>query len=131
MHAVGEMRPTGELGLRVIRQGVPWPTEGPMSLAEIRHHGLPRRGLGREVNAWRARNTPNLWRGARRVLAARALNLSNFYGSLFITVIRADGDRIDADVVLGTLLRALGPVWPGRLSLDALLRKRLLEKTWK
>jgi hypothetical protein len=31
---------------------------------------------------------------------------------------QAAGDRIDADVVLGTLLRALGPVWPGRLSLE-------------
>jgi hypothetical protein len=31
---------------------------------------------------------------------------------------QAEGDRIDADVVLGTLLRALGPVWPGRLSLE-------------
>ncbi len=33
-------------------------------------------------------------------------------------LMQADGDRIDADVVLGTLLRALGPVWPGRLSLE-------------
>jgi len=31
---------------------------------------------------------------------------------------QAEGDRIDADVVLGTLLRALGPVWPGRLALE-------------
>lgn len=33
-------------------------------------------------------------------------------------LMQAEGDRIDADVVLGTLLRALGPVWPGRLSLE-------------
>lgn len=111
MLQVGEMRPTGTLGLRVIRQGVPWPTEGPMSLAEIRHHGLPRRGLGREVNAWRARNTPNLWRGARRVLAARALNLSNFYGSLFITVIRADGDRIDYGLASMRVVTTAGVVY--------------------
>ena len=33
-------------------------------------------------------------------------------------LMQAEGDRIDADVILGTLLRALGPVWPGRLSLE-------------
>ena len=33
-------------------------------------------------------------------------------------LMQAEGDRIDADVVLSTLLRALGPVWPGRLSLE-------------
>lgn len=33
-------------------------------------------------------------------------------------LMQAEGDRIDADVVLGTLLRALGPVWPGRLALE-------------
>jgi hypothetical protein len=31
---------------------------------------------------------------------------------------RADGGAIEAETVLGTLLRALGPVWPGRLRLD-------------
>lgn len=35
-------------------------------------------------------------------------------------LMQAEGDRIDADVVLGTLLRALGPVWPGRLSLEGM-----------
>lgn len=43
---------------------------------------------------------------------ARLGNLLDFL------LMQADGDRIDADVVLGTLLRALGPVWPGRLSLE-------------
>ena len=31
---------------------------------------------------------------------------------------QADGGAIEAEAVLGTLLRALGPVWPGRLRLD-------------
>ena len=43
---------------------------------------------------------------------ARLGNLLDFL------LMQAEGDRIDADVVLGTLLRALGPVWPGRLSLE-------------
>lgn len=43
---------------------------------------------------------------------ARLGNLLDFL------LMQSEGDRIDADVVLGTLLRALGPVWPGRLSLE-------------
>ena len=43
---------------------------------------------------------------------ARLGNLLDFL------LMQAEGDRIDADVVLSTLLRALGPVWPGRLSLE-------------
>jgi hypothetical protein len=43
---------------------------------------------------------------------ARLGNLLDFL------LMQAEGDRIDADVVLGTLLRALGPVWPGRLALE-------------
>lgn len=66
-----------------------------LSLREIAHYGLPRRGLDQRVNAWRATNFRNLARGARRVVAARALNLSNFYGSLYLTHIRADGEIIE------------------------------------
>jgi hypothetical protein len=66
-----------------------------LSLREIAHYGLPRRGLDERVNAWRAANFRNLARGARRVVAARALNLSNFYGSLYLTHIRADGEIIE------------------------------------
>lgn len=54
------------------------------SLREIIKNGLPQPGLSREVNTWRAKNAPNLWRGARRVLAARALNLPTFYGALWL-----------------------------------------------
>lgn len=54
------------------------------TITEIIRYGLPQRGLSREVNVWRAKNAPNLWRGARRVLAARAMGVSTFYGSLWI-----------------------------------------------
>lgn len=66
-----------------------------LSLREIAHYGLPRRGLDERVNAWRRSNIRNLARGARRAAAARALNLSNFYGSLYLTHIRADGEIIE------------------------------------
>lgn len=104
----GATRPTGEVGLRVIRAserevrdqfdrltGLSSYPAKELSLAEIAHYGLPRRGLDDRVNTWRAANLRNLVRGARRVIAARALNLSNFYGSLYLTHIRADGEVVE------------------------------------
>lgn len=100
----GEARPTGALGLRVIPAGAStdaafdqlaalssYPAKE-LSIGEIAAWGLPRRGLPERVNQWRASNVRNLWRGARRVLTARALNLATFYGSLYLTHIRADGE---------------------------------------
>jgi hypothetical protein len=104
----GMARPTGELGLRVIRAsdrevrdrfdqlaGLSAYPAKELSVAEIAHYGLPRRGLDEQVNRWRAANAPNLFRGVRRVLAARALRLSNFYGSLYLTKISADGETTE------------------------------------
>jgi hypothetical protein len=66
-----------------------------LSLAEVAHYGLPQKGLDERVNLWRASNFRNLVRGARRVVAARALRLSNFYGSLYLTKIHADGEVLE------------------------------------
>lgn len=65
------------------------------SLREMIRHGLPQRGLTSEVNTWRARNSPNLWRGARRILAARALGIPTMYGALWIRVLRDNGEQVD------------------------------------
>jgi hypothetical protein len=88
-----DTRPTGTLGLRVIRTPQPlprWPQHA-LSLAEIAHHGMAHRDLPEQVNRWRRANRANLARGLRTVLAARALRIPHFYGQLFLTVIRGDG----------------------------------------
>ena len=105
----GSTTPAGSLSLKVIRAdeqaqvraafdklaaSVTWPARE-LSLSEIAHYGLPRRGLDERVNEWRTRNARHLFRGVRRVLAARALRLSHFYGSLYLTHIRANGEVID------------------------------------
>lgn len=105
----GSAAPSGGLQLRVIRASGEreirdrfdrvvsasiWPARE-LSLAEIAHFGLPRRGLDDRVNAWRTANFRHLVRGARRVLAARALRLSNFYGQLYLTHIRSDGEVLE------------------------------------
>jgi hypothetical protein len=104
----GTSRPSGDLGLRIIRASErevrdrfdqltglsSWPAKE-LSLKEIAHYGLPRKGLDDRVNTWRANNFRNLVRGARRALTARALRLANFYGSLYLTHIRADGEILE------------------------------------
>lgn len=97
----GTVAPAGALGLKVnghLVRAFPDPTRWPLrpvSMADVLEHGVPQLGLPRAVNEWRLRNQRHLWRGLRRVLTARALGLSNFYGQLWLTVIRADGEVTD------------------------------------
>lgn len=91
----GSAVPSGSLGLRVIRNDrvepdSRWP-QRELSLPEIAFYGLPQRGLPATVNAWRKANRPNLARGLRKVLPARALRIPHLYGQLFLSVFRADG----------------------------------------
>lgn len=103
----GSLAPTGRLGLEVIRReqqrrAYPAPLQWPDRAAtamDILEHGMPQTGLPAEVNAWRARNLPNLWRGLRRVMLARALRLPHFYGQLWVTHLRADGTVLDYGLV--------------------------------
>lgn len=96
----GIVAPSGALGLKLVRRGRPnpvpqdWPHR-PATMADILEHGAPQRGLPAEVNAWRLRNLPHLWRGWRRVALARSLRLPHFYGQLWLTLIRADGEPVE------------------------------------
>lgn len=109
MSGNGMTAPSGNLGLRIIRAadvqeakaqfekltaGFDWPARE-LTLAEVIHHGLPQKGLDDRVNTWRLRNIPNLARGVRRVMAARAVRVSNFYGSLYLKHLRVGGDTLD------------------------------------
>ena len=105
----GSVGPSGELQMRVIRAAdareirnrfdqltaiSSYPARE-LSVPEIAHFGLPRAGLDDRVNAWRTANFRNLVRGARRALLARSLRLSNFYGSLYLTKVSADGELVE------------------------------------
>jgi hypothetical protein len=102
MHS-GTIGPAGSLGLALIKASGaripqvgprPWPLR-PVTVADVLEHGMPQRGLADVVNRWRLRNTRHLWRGIRRAGLARALNLPTFYGQLWLSVIRADGEVVD------------------------------------
>lgn len=95
----GSCAPSGALALRVIRSNghvsAPrvasgWPARE-LSLAEIVRYGMPQQDEPQAVRQWRLRNTRHLWRGVRRVLAARAQRLPHFYGQLYLDIIRTDG----------------------------------------
>jgi hypothetical protein len=99
----GVVAPSGELALVLRRaNGVRYPVaepkvwpHRPVTIGDVVRHALPRPGLGREVNGWRWRNVRHLWRGLRRAGLARSLRLPTVYGQLWLSVIRANGDRVD------------------------------------
>lgn len=90
--AIGDLRPAGDLGLQVIRGK---PTNRELTLAEIRRYGRPQQGLSAEVNTWRAANWPNLLRGLRKIVPARAFKIPHFYGALWLELRRGDGRIVD------------------------------------
>jgi len=99
------MEAGGKLDLRVVR-GVPshgedvveWGTvltpRRTVDLAAVRALGMPKRGLPDSVNEWRAKNLPNLWRGARRVALAKTFQIPTHFGALFVAKVR-DGEVIE------------------------------------
>jgi hypothetical protein len=92
MRAEGVAAPSGELSLRVIRGTKPLYPPKELNLAEILAFGAPQAGLSERINVWRRSNMRHLWRGAKKVLTARALGLPHFYGSLSLRVLRGNGD---------------------------------------
>lgn len=84
------MKPTGDVSF-CVQRGVPPHT---LSFLEILAFALPAWGLDRNVNMWRVKNLPNLWRGLWRILVARFVRVPHFYGQLALTVQRANGERV-------------------------------------
>lgn len=87
---------SGDVKLHVIRgggaDGVEREVERVTPLSEMLREGLPSKKAPQVVNDWRARNIKNLWRGARRVIVARAMGIPHFYGSLHGVLITPDDE---------------------------------------
>jgi hypothetical protein len=66
-----------------------WPQA--VTLGVVLKHGLPRPGLGREINMFRLRNLPNLWRGARSLMWARIHGIPTVYGALYLDKFTPNG----------------------------------------
>ncbi len=98
---LGNVGVSGARDLKVIRGAESlfptWPSVD--QRGTVRRYGLPHRAECDEVNEYRARNLPNLWRGVRRVKLAKALHLPHMHGSLFAKVIRGDGSVLDLGLI--------------------------------
>lgn len=78
--------PKGGLRLVVFRS---WPQA--VTLRGVLKHGLPRPGLPREVNVWRLKNIPNLFRGARTLFWAKVHGIPTHYGALYLDKLTPQG----------------------------------------
>lgn len=83
------MKVRSGLGTRPLRQ----------SIGQIVTEALPKRGLSKEVNAYRLKNMSNIWRGLWRIVAARVLGISHSYGVLRAKIIRGDGTSVPIGVI--------------------------------
>ena len=83
----GHIAPKGRVKLSVVR---PY-HKREARLTDILRHAMPSRKLPRHIAMWRLKNLHNLWRGLWRVLVARLFKLQHIYGTLYLTVLRADG----------------------------------------
>ena len=95
----GFVGPTGTLELKVIRAE---PTiEKAISLKEIQHYGMPRKGLPDNINEWRSANSRRkpFLKGVKDVIIGQALarmfGVAHIEGTLFGKVIRANGQVED------------------------------------
>lgn len=104
----GSIGPSGALTLEVL-DGELWPRwPSTPSVEQILALGTPQRGLPGDVNTWRRSNLRHLWRGARRVLTARALRLPTLYGALYGRVIRGDGTIVDIGLMSLRVVTTVG-----------------------
>jgi hypothetical protein len=88
------LRPSGRVRMSVIRRD-PFGGRDAAHPLNVLRHGLPRPGLATEINVWRIRNLPNLFRGLAQLWIALALGIPTHYGAVFLRKIGPDGRIIE------------------------------------
>lgn len=83
MQLEAKARPTGALGLLFMPQN-PFGNRQAAHPLNLLRHAFPRPGLSREVNVWRFKNLPNVFRGLWRLYAALIVGAPTQYGALFL-----------------------------------------------
>ena len=90
----GALRPAGTLGLKVIKANKK--ERNSNSIFSILHDANPfSKGLDEEVRWWKIKNLHNLIKPIVKISIAKTLNIPHFYGTLYLTVYKADGRQID------------------------------------
>lgn len=99
-----ESAPVGTLDFKVIRGG----QLKRLSLRQMLKEGLPRKGLPATVNAWRARNIPNLYPGLRDVAGAKFTGAPSAIGTAHLMVLRGDGSTEDLGLASARVVTTAG-----------------------
>jgi hypothetical protein len=86
-------------GSLVLERITPRLPERPLTVREMLHEALPHRGLSPEVRDWRRTNRRHYLRSLRKVAVAKMIGAPVVYGSLYLTVIRADGEIVPLGLV--------------------------------
>ena len=97
MSGQGALKLGGDVRLEVIPAPPNWGSPGIQepTLRECIRLGFPRVGLPDEVNVWRTKNLPHLYRGLRDVRAAQKSRAPTFLGFLHLAKILRDGTRVE------------------------------------
>ena len=98
----GRIAPSGRVHLEVIRGGqhaAPNLPPHELTFRDVVRYGMPNSTVPAATNDYRVRNAGNLWRGFRRVAAAKAMGIATIYGALGLKVIRGDGHVEDLGLV--------------------------------
>lgn len=85
-----DIKPAGTVRLQVLKRD-PFNGRNPHHPLNVLRHGLPRPGLATEVNLWRLKNLPHLFRGLWRVWLATIFGVPTHYGAVFHRVQRGAG----------------------------------------
>lgn len=93
----GDLRPAGGLRLHVARNPRPFVSE--LSDREVLEYALPQRHQRPEIREWKERNAVHFLRRWRKIVAARRLDVSHFYGALWLAHFREDGPPLDYGLV--------------------------------
>jgi hypothetical protein len=86
-------------GALVLERISPKLPERPLTIREMLAEALPVRGLTDEARAFRRANTRHYLRSLRKVAVAKMIGAPVVYGSLYLTIIRADGEIVPLGLV--------------------------------
>lgn len=103
MQAVGVTRPSGDLGLRVLRNPDSELLKTPMLTKvngrDVMRYAMPSDADPKVVQDFKVKNGKNLWRGFKRISVAQRLGIPCMYGQLWAKILRADGRIEDYGLV--------------------------------
>lgn len=111
--AEGKLRPSGSLGLKVIRNQA-----AKLTALDVLRDGFPRFGLGSEVNAWRLRNCRRLIVPMLKLVLLNRLKVAFFCPALRLTLIR-DGQIIPLGLASMKLVTTAGVTFIATRLVDA------------